>query len=74
MPTCAYEPGIGANICEWLKRGNSSVCYEDSVPTVRGGPEGELLPPAKTGVRISKQNHILEHQTVVISLQGGTHA
>lgn len=74
MPTCAYEPGIWANVCEWLKRGNNSVCYEDSVPTVCSGPEGELLPPAKTGVRTSKQNHILEHQAVVISLQGGTRA
>lgn len=71
MPMCAYEPSIWASISEWLKRENRSVCNEDSLPTLCGGPEAKLPHPTKAAIRTSNQSHILEPQATAISLQGG---
>lgn len=65
------SPGIWAGISKWLKRENESVSYEDSLPTTCGGFEATSLPPTKAGVLMAKQNHVLEPQAAVLSLQGG---
>lgn len=46
------------------------VCYEDTLPTVCGGPEAKLPPPVKTEPPNKSYSRALE---IFISLQGRTY-